>query len=87
MTELFVARAQQCAAKFRLGHDVEAGLIMIDLAGELQPCFDRASLEARQQWLHVLGLMLQCQEVQNWLALADYLEYELVQLISDSLSF
>jgi hypothetical protein len=39
MTELFVARARQCATKFRLGHDVEAALIMVDLFGELQPCF------------------------------------------------
>jgi hypothetical protein len=30
--------------------------------------------------------MLECQEAQNWLALADYLEYELVQLLRDSLS-
>jgi len=30
--------------------------------------------------------MFACQEAQNWLALADYLEYELVELLTDSLS-
>ncbi|MBX9407562.1 hypothetical protein K5E40_17965 [Pseudomonas baetica] len=87
MTQAFITQAQQCAAMFRLGRDVEAGLAMIDLAGTLQPCFDMASGQSQQQWLQILGLMLECQEAQNWLALADYLEYELVQLIADSLSF
>ena len=85
MTQLFLARAQKCAVMFRLGRDVEAGLAMIELASELQPFFAQAAVDAQQQWLHLLGLMLACQEGQDWLALADYLEYELVQLISDTL--
>ncbi|MEJ6817273.1 hypothetical protein [Pseudomonas sp. LF-5] len=86
MSAMFVEQAQQCATLFRLGRDVEAGLAMIDLAAALQPSFDQADADNQHQWLQVLSLMLECQEVQNWLALADYLEYELTQLITDSLS-
>jgi hypothetical protein len=84
--ESFVIDAQDCAALFRLGRDVEAGLAMIELIGALQPSFDLASPAVQQQWVGLLGPMLECQESQNWLALADYLEYELVQLLTDNLS-
>ncbi|MHC8321668.1 hypothetical protein ACYZT4_13410 [Pseudomonas sp. GB2N2] len=84
--EPFVVDAQQCAALFRLGRDVEAGLVMIDLIGEVHPTFDVRSPETQQQWSLLLGQMFACQEAQNWLALADYLEYELVELLTESLS-
>jgi hypothetical protein len=84
--ETFVVDAQHCAALFRLGRDVEAGLAMIELAGAVNPAFDSMPQEAQQQWSFVLGQMFACQEAQNWLALADYLEYELVQLLNDTLS-
>jgi hypothetical protein len=89
MSELqsFIVGSQQCAALFRLGRDVEAGLTMIELISPLQVSFDQASKDAQQQWVFLLSLMLDCQEAQNWLALADYLEYELVQLMTDTLSF
>jgi hypothetical protein len=52
----------------------------------MQPSFDLLPQTIRQQWVLLLGRLLECQETQNWLALADYLEYELVQLLRDSLS-
>jgi hypothetical protein len=85
--ESFVIDAQHCAALFRLGRDVEAGLTMVELISPVQVSFDQTSKDAQQQWVFLLGLMLDCQEAQNWLALADYLEYELVQLMTDTLSF
>jgi hypothetical protein len=84
--ESFLVEAQHCATLFRLGHDVEAGLAMTELVGAVHPAFDSASQQAQQQWAFVLGRMFACQEAQNWLALADYLEYELVELLSDNLS-
>ena len=86
MTDVFVVQAQQCAALFRLGRDVEASLAMSELAGALQSAFDQAPPDNQQQWLQILGLMFHCQASQNWLALADYLEYELVQVLTDNLS-
>jgi hypothetical protein len=77
----FVVGAQQCAALFRLGRDVEAGLVMIEVMEGLPPSFIQEA-----QATELLGRMLECQEAQNWLALADYLECELVQLMADVLS-
>lgn len=84
--ESFVVDSEQCASLFRLGHDVEAGLAMIELIGAVQPSFDPLPQAIQQQWVMLLGQMLECQEAQNWLALADYLEYELVHLLRGSLS-
>ncbi|MGF6487146.1 hypothetical protein [Pseudomonas frederiksbergensis] len=84
--ESFVVDSEQCAALFRLGRDVEAGLAMIELIVAVQPSFDLTPQVVQQQWVLLLGQMLECQEVQNWLALADYLEYEMVELLRDSLS-
>jgi hypothetical protein len=85
--ESFISEAQRCAVMFRLGRDVEAGLAMIELAAAMQASFHVAPADVQRQWLTLLGCLLECQEAQNWLALADYLEYELVQLLTDSLSF
>ncbi len=84
--ESFVVDSEQCATLFRLGRDVEAGLAMIELIVAVQPSFDLTPQVVQQQWVLLLGQMLECQEAQNWLALADYLEYELIQLLRDSLS-
>lgn len=81
--ESFIVEAQQCATLFRLGRDVEAGLRMTELVGAVHPTFDSNSTPVQQQWTFVLGQMLLCQESQNWLALADYLQYELVELLTD----
>lgn len=84
--ESFIVEAQHCGILFRLGRDVEAGLAMTDLVGAVHPTFDSKAQDVQQQWTFVLGQMLACQEAQNWLALADYLEYELVELLTDNLS-
>ncbi|TPG73666.1 hypothetical protein [Pseudomonas arsenicoxydans] len=85
-SESFIGEAQHCATLFRLGRDVEAGLAMTELVAAVHPTFDSKTLDVQQQWTFVLGQMFTCQEAQNWLALADYLEYELVELLTDSLS-
>jgi len=73
--------AIECAHLFRLGRDVEAALLMVELFGALMPLFDRAPGTVQQQWAAVLGQMLACQEGQDWVGLADYLEYELGELM------
>ncbi|AZD28356.1 hypothetical protein [Pseudomonas chlororaphis] len=76
-----VARLQQCAQGFRLGRDVEAAMTMVQLMGAIQPLIDTAPQEQRQDWEALLGLMFGCQQGQNWLALADYLQYECVEVL------
>jgi hypothetical protein len=76
-----IARLQQCAEGFRLGHDVEMAMTMVQLMGAIQPLIDTAQPEQRQDWETLLGLMFECQQGQNWLALADYLQYECVEVL------
>lgn len=78
---------KQCrdtAALFRLGRDVEAALSMVDVFENAQQCLASASAATQQQWAQVLVQMFECQERQDWLALADYMEYELVTLLENA---
>ncbi|QQZ43644.1 hypothetical protein IF690_08915 [Pseudomonas sp. SK3(2021)] len=76
-----IARLQQCAEGFRLGRDVEAAMTMVQLMEAIEPMIERAPQELRQDWEALLGLMFECQQGQNWLALADYLQYECVEVL------
>ncbi|WP_409283804.1 hypothetical protein [Pseudomonas protegens] len=80
--ESFIARAREVADLFRLGRDVEAAVNMIELFDPVQGQVDVAPLALQQDWAGLLSLMLKCQEAQDWLGLADYLEYELVEWLS-----
>ncbi|MGE7959942.1 hypothetical protein ACQKQA_25860 [Pseudomonas sp. NPDC089530] len=79
--EGLIARLQQCAEGFRLGRDVEAAMTMVQLMAAIQPVIDSAPQEQRGDWEVLLGLMFECQQGQNWLALADYLQYECVEVL------
>jgi len=72
--------ARRCADLFRLGRDIEAALVMTDLFERAMPFFAQRPDDDQQQWMQLLSQMLECQEAQNWLALADYLEYEWVEV-------
>jgi hypothetical protein len=72
---------RQCAGLFRLGRDVEAALTMVDVFDEAQALVLSASQDVQQAWTCMLTKMLACQERQDWLGLADFLEYELVDLL------
>ncbi|MBW8357161.1 hypothetical protein RZO07_08385 [Pseudomonas protegens] len=71
-------RAREVADLFRLGRDVEAVGGMVELFEPIQLWVDSAPVSVQQDWARLLGLMLACQEMQNWLGLADYLEYEML---------
>lgn len=72
---------RQCAGLFRLGRDVEAALTMVDVFEKAQQCLASAPAEVQQVWAQLLLQMLECQERQDWLGLADSMEYELVDLL------
>lgn len=57
---------------------------MIELFDPIQSLVDGASLPVRQDWNELLQRMLSCQEAQDWLGLADYIEYELVDWLPAS---
>jgi len=76
--------ARGCAGLFRLGRDVEAALDMVEVFDAAQGVLEGASQESRQQWTQLLTCMLACQESQDWLGLADWMEYELVVLLESA---
>lgn len=74
--------ARECARLFRLGKDVEAGLAMVVLIESAQPLVELMPGDISSSWNMLLALMLGDQQTQNWISLADYLEYECVQLLT-----
>lgn len=79
--EQCVIECRRCAGLFRLGRDVEAALSMVEVFDEAQRLFQHACADTRQRWTQLLTLMLACQEAQDWLGLADSMEYELIDLL------
>lgn len=79
----WVKECRQCAGLFRLGRDVEAALIMVDVFEGAQQSMQSAGTQTQQTWAQLLTQMLECQERQDWLGLADFMEYELIQLLED----
>ena len=79
--EKSIGECRQCAGLFRLGRDVEAALGMVDVFEDAQQLLLSGSADVQQMWAQVLAQMLECQERQDWLGLADYMEYELIELL------
>lgn len=74
--------AAEIALLFRLGRNVEAAL---QLTGYLErlvaECHHLLVNDTNRQFQSLLASILSCQEKQDWLGLADYLEYELPQYL------
>jgi len=70
---------QKTASLFRLGKEANASV-------ELRLCLDTIDKNCPELVLNtafqqILPSMLQAQEQHDWLSLADYLEYELIELV------
>lgn len=76
-----IAHCTACAGLFRLGRSVEAALDMIDVFESAGSHLDKRSPDVQQQWVQLLTTMLACQQAQDWLGLADYMQYELAELL------
>ncbi|WP_438301048.1 hypothetical protein [Pseudomonas sp. NMS19W] len=81
VVERSVDECRQCAGLFRLGRDVEAALNMVDVFEGVQQSMIAAPEQIQQDWAFVLMQMMNCQERQDWLGLADWMEYELIELL------
>ncbi|RVD75685.1 hypothetical protein [Pseudomonas koreensis] len=84
--EQCVDECRQCAGLFRLGRDVEAALEMVDVFEGAQQLLMSAPAAIQQGWTLVLTQMLDCQERQDWLGLADWMEFELIELLQKARS-
>lgn len=71
--------AVDLAVIIRLGHNVEAGLILVNYVEQLVSVYTEFPVQQQNQLQFLLSAMLACQERQDWIGLADYLEYELQQ--------
>ncbi|MEX6667127.1 hypothetical protein [Pseudomonas sp. W2-17] len=81
LPEQVVEEARDCAKLFRLGRDIEGALKMVELIDRALPLMDAVSAERQAEWGRVLSAILACQERQDWLGVADWLEVEFVDLI------
>jgi hypothetical protein len=79
-----IGECRQCAGLFRLGRDVEAALVMVDVFDEAQRLLASAPQDVQLTWAQVLTQMLASQERQDWLGLADFMEYELIDLLESA---
>lgn len=80
LPEHVVEEAPECAKLFRLGRDIEGALKMVEVIDRSLPLMDGASAEKQAEWGRVLSEILACQERQDWLGLADWLEFEFAEL-------
>jgi len=76
-----IGQCRACAGLFRLGRSVEAALDMLDVFEAAASHLDVRPQPMVQEWTRLLTLMLNCQQSQDWLGLADYMEYELAALL------
>lgn len=80
LPEHVVEEARDCAKLFRLGRDIEGALKMVELIDRSLPLMDGVSAERQAEWGSVLSAILACQERQDWLGVADWLEVEFLEV-------
>lgn len=73
----------QLAQQFRLGMSLDAAMALPPLMKSLLPLLPSLSPTAQRQLPQIMSAILACQEREDWLGLADWLEYELRHMLSD----
>ncbi|MFF7708611.1 hypothetical protein [Pseudomonas sp. NPDC007930] len=83
MTDLAsgIAEAGQCALLFRLGREVEGALRMVALFEQLLPTVQAQAPALLPPLTEQLSDIFSRQQAQDWLGLADSLQYELAELL------
>jgi len=81
--EQIAHNARHCARLFRLGRDIEGALEMVELIDGALPLVSSRTADDQAQWKFVLEGILQCQERQDWLGVADWLDVEFMALWVD----
>lgn len=82
----FEENARRCAGLFRLGRDIEGAVAMVELFEAAPALFGQAPQALQGQFAALMGELLMAQQRQDWISLADSLEYELVNLIEQAAS-
>lgn len=84
-TALAINDVLHCAGLFRLGRDIEAALLMVDLVDATVSIFSARVSADQARLARIMSEILAAQQDQDWLGVADALQYELIPLV-DSLS-
>ncbi|MBV8043978.1 hypothetical protein [Pluralibacter sp.] len=71
------------AEQFRLGLSLDAALALPPLLKLLLPLLPTLPAQTQRQLPQIMSAILACQEREDWLGLADWLEYELCHALAD----
>lgn len=84
MSNTYRALQQQSldtAQQFRLCHDIEGGLALVALLESVAARHGEFTGTQQLELARLIKAILSCQERQDWLGIADYLDVELIQLL------
>ncbi len=82
-SDISTAELTALAHQFRLGLNMSACLRLPDVLLGLMPVVGSLSDTHGQKYEWIVGQILNCQMQHDWLGLADYLEYDLVELLAN----
>ncbi len=69
------------ARQFRLCHDIEGGLALVVLLESVAARLGEFTGTQQVELARLIKAILACQQRQDWLGIADYLDVELIQLL------
>lgn len=69
------------AHHFRLGQEADGSKKLRECLNIIEPIIETLDADAKSQIFNIIPPMLTAQENQDWLALADFLEYEIPTLL------
>lgn len=73
------------AHHFRLGQEADGSKKLRECLNIIEPIIEKLDVDAKSQIFKIIPSMLTAQENQDWLALADFLEYEIPDLLQKQL--
>ncbi|MFC4656915.1 MULTISPECIES: hypothetical protein [Rheinheimera] len=82
VTEHFLNACNDIAANFRIGHNIQAQQALPALVEALIQSVEGQDAEKTLHLLQLVKSIRECQERHDWLGLADYLQFELAELLS-----
>lgn len=77
----YQCQATELALQFRAGSHIQAALDLSAMVAQLVQTFSTQPAHYATELQNILQAVLNCQAQRDWLGLADYLEYELQDLL------
>ena len=77
----YQCQATELALQFRSGSHTQAAMDLATMVAQLVQAFASQPAQYATELQNILQAVLNCQAQRDWLGLADYLEYELQDLL------